>query len=228
LGVLPAGTLNHFARDLEIPLELSEAARVLLSGHVIEVDAASVNGRVFINNAVLGLFPNYRAIKEGWERRGFDRTRVGRWIAMLAGILGVFWRLPSIFVRLQVGAETRQFRTPFVLVANNEHQMEGLAVGKRSSLNGGQLWVYIMRPRGRWKLLWMIAGLLLGRTPRESLFDIYQASELTIESRRHKIGVGVDGEIVRISTPLEFRSLPRALRVIAPPSYEARLESGQR
>jgi diacylglycerol kinase family enzyme len=228
LGVLPAGTLNHFARDLDIPLELSEAAHLLVSGRVARVDAASVNGRVFINNSVLGLFPNYRAIKESWERRGFGRGRVRRWIAMLAGMLGVFWRLPSVFVRLEVGGQTRQFRTPFVLVANNEHQMEGFALGRRSSLNEGRLWVYIMRPRGRWKLLRMIAGLLLGRTPRRSLFEIYKASELTIESKRRRIGVGVDGEIVKMTSPLEFRSLPGALRVIVPPSYQARLESARR
>jgi len=228
LGVLPAGTLNHFARDLEIPLELSEAARLLVSGDVVRVDAASVNGRVFINNSVLGLFPNYRAIKESWERRGFGRWRVGRWIAMLAGMLGVFWRLPSVFVRLEVGGQTRQFRTPFVLVANNEHQMEGFALGRRSSLNEGRLWVYIMRPHGRWKLLRMIAGLLLGRTPRRSIFEIYQASQLTIESKRRRIGVGVDGEIVKMTSPLEFRSLPEALRVIVPASYQQRLESARR
>jgi YegS/Rv2252/BmrU family lipid kinase len=228
LGVLPAGTLNHFARDLDIPLELSEAARLLVSGRVVPVDAASVNGRVFINNAVLGLFPNYRAIKDAWERRGFGRTRVGRWIAMLAGMLGVVWRLPSVHVRFQVEGETRQFRTPFVLVGNNEHQMEGFALGRRSSLNEGRLWVYIMRPRSRWKLLGMIVGLLLGRAPRESVFEIYQASQLTIESRRRRVGIGVDGEIVKMTPPLEFRSLPGSLRVIVPPSYQARLESAQR
>src|SRR3954447_14270136 len=63
LGVIPSGTLNHFARDLQIPLEPEKAAEVLVDGRLIRVDAGAVNGRVFINNSVLGLFPNYRRVR---------------------------------------------------------------------------------------------------------------------------------------------------------------------
>jgi diacylglycerol kinase family enzyme len=86
LGIIPAGTLNHFARDLEIPLEPEAAAQVVVDGRIIRVDAAAVNGHVFINNSVLGLFPNYRVAREAWERHGFGRTRVGRFVATVAAV----------------------------------------------------------------------------------------------------------------------------------------------
>jgi diacylglycerol kinase family enzyme len=217
LGVIPAGTLNHFARDLHLPLDPVEAARALLTGRVVEVDAGVVNGHVFLNNSVLGLFPNYRSTKEAWERRGFGRTPLRRIIAKVAGVLRVFWRLPHLKVTIQTEDGIRKLSTPFVLVGNNEHRMQGLALGQRASLSDGFLWVYVMRACTRWGLLSMLARLILGRTTRSSVFHVFRSAQLSIDSKPRRIGVGVDGEMVRMIAPLEYRSLPRALRVITPP-----------
>jgi diacylglycerol kinase family enzyme len=219
LGVIPAGTLNHFARDLEIPLEPEKAAQVLLEGRIIQVDAAAVNGRVFINNSVLGLFPNYRVAREAWERHGFGSTRVGRFVAAGAAVLKIFWRLPHLTVSVEVEGRRRTLRTPFVLVGNNEHRMEGLALGKRARLDAGALWVYVMRPCSRWQLLRMILGLITGRAPREDIFELFRASHVTIDSKRRRIGVGIDGEMVRMHAPLHYECLPGALQVVVPASY---------
>jgi diacylglycerol kinase family enzyme len=219
LGVIPAGTLNHFARDLTIPLEPEEAARALVEGRTIQVDAAAVNGRVFINNSVLGLFPNYRVAREAWERHGFGSTRVGRFVATLAAVVKVFWRLPHLTVSLEVEGRRRTLRTPFVLVGNNEHRMEGLALGKRTRLDAGALWVYVLRPCSRWQLLRMIVGLITRRAVREDIFEIFRASHVTIDSKRRRIGVGIDGEMVRMHAPLHYECLPGALRVVVPASY---------
>jgi diacylglycerol kinase family enzyme len=216
LGVIAAGTLNHFARDLHIPLEPEEGARAVLDSGVLRVDAAEVNGHVFINNSVLGLFPNYRSTKEAWERRGFGKTMAGRLIAGLAGMLRVFWRLPHLSVEIQVDGGTRRLRTPFVLIGNNEHQMQGFALGRRATLTDGHLWVYAMRPCTRWQLVRMLAGLVLGRMARHSVFEIFRTTRLRIDAKPRRIGVGVDGEMVRMVAPLEYRALPGALRVITP------------
>jgi diacylglycerol kinase family enzyme len=219
LGVIPAGTLNHFARDLEIPLEPEKAAQVLVDGRIIQVDAAAVNGKVFINNSVLGLFPNYRVAREAWERHGFGRTLIGRFVGMLAAVFKVFWRLPHLTLSFNVEGRARTLRTPFILVGNNEHRMEGLALGKRTRLNAGALWVYVMRPCSRWRLLRMILGLITGRSLREDIFEMFRASHLTIDSKRRRIGVGIDGEMVRLQTPLHYQCLPGALKVVVPSSY---------
>lgn len=221
LGVIPAGTLNHFARDLHIPIDPEEAARTLLNSGIIEVDAGEVNGHVFINNSVLGLFPNYRSTREAWERRGFGKTAAGRAIAMLAGMLRVFWRMPHLEVEIVGPNGTRRLRTPFVLIGNNEHQMQGFALARRTSLSDGSLWVYVMRPCSRWGLIRLAIGLLLGRTSRQSVFEIFQASRLRIDSKRRRMGVGVDGEMVRMVAPLDYRILPKALRVLSPAANPA-------
>src|SRR3954469_13335443 len=57
LGILPLGTLNHFARDLGLPAKLEEAAAVIAAGRERRVDVAEMNGRTFINNSAIGLYP---------------------------------------------------------------------------------------------------------------------------------------------------------------------------
>lgn len=103
-----------------------------------------------------------------------------------------------------------------MLVGNNEHRMQGWALGERAILDGGLLWIYVMRPHTRWQLLVRVIGVLLGRAPRESLFEIFSAPRVVIESSRRQLGVGVDGGLVLLNTSLCYESLPRALRVLAP------------
>jgi YegS/Rv2252/BmrU family lipid kinase len=219
LGVIPAGTLNHFARDLAIEIDPEKAARQLREGHEITVDVGWVNGRIFINNSVLGIYPVYRAARESYEARGLGKTAVGRFFAVLGGILRVLWRVPHMAIRLEVNGQTRVMRTPFVLVANNEHELEQWRIGRRASLTEGRLWVYVMRKSSRWSLLRFFFSFILGRFSKEDAFEVFRVRELRIETKRKRIGVGVDGEIVHMQSPLKYRSLPQALRVIAPLNY---------
>ena len=219
LGVIPAGTLNHFARDLAIEIDPEKAARQLAEGHEVIVDVGSINGRVFINNSVLGVYPVYRATREAYESRGLGKTSVGRFFAVLGGILRVFWRMPHMAVQLVIDGRKRVMRTPFVLIANNEHELEEWRIGRRASLEEGHLWVYVMRRSSRWSLLRFFISFVFGRFSRKDAFEEFRVRELRIETKRKRIGVGVDGEIVQMQSPLEYRSLPKSLRVIAPSNY---------
>ncbi|MGC4004181.1 MAG: diacylglycerol kinase family protein [Pirellulales bacterium] len=70
LGVLPLGTLNHFAKDLKIPMHLADAAWVVAQRRIAQVDVAEVNGRVFLNNSSLGLYPRMVIERDGQRQRG--------------------------------------------------------------------------------------------------------------------------------------------------------------
>ncbi len=129
LGVIPAGTLNHFARDLEISLEPKVAAEQFRDGHQIQVDVGSVNGRIFINNSVLGLYPVYRTARKGIESHGLRSTRAR---AISRGGRAESSRssggCPISTLRLVSDDNTaKTLKTAFVLVANNEHELEELA-----------------------------------------------------------------------------------------------------
>jgi len=221
LGIIPAGTLNHLARDLKLPLDEVDAARALASASVISIDAAAVNGCVFVNNSVLGFFPHYRQVRENLERNYLGSSKAGRFLAVILGLAITLWKLPRLTVSYVLDGRKGTLRTPFVLVGNNEHRMQGLALGERAVLNSGLLWVYVMRPHTRWELFKRVIGVLLRRTPRESLFDVFSSSQVTVECKARELGVGVDGEVVKLKTPLRFESMPGALRVLAPKTADA-------
>jgi diacylglycerol kinase family enzyme len=221
LGVIPAGTLNHFARDLHIAIDPLEAARQLRTAREVCVDVGSVNGRIFINNSVLGFYPVYRAAKDAYEPRGLGSNRLGRFFAALGGTLRVFWRLPHVTLHFVIDGQTHKMQTAFVLVANNEHELEEWRIGRRHSMQEGYLWIYVMGRCSRWALLRFFISFVFGKFSRQDAFEVFKTRELCIEARRQKISVGVDAEIVKLNTPLEYRSIPLGLRVIAPADYKS-------
>lgn len=214
LGVLPLGTLNHFAKDLGIPTELEAAARLLMTGRVAAVDAGEVNGRIFLNNSSLGLYPAAVVERDKKRRIGWNK-----WAALAWASANLFRRLPLWSVRIDAGDEHTVRLTPFVFVGNNEYRFEPPAFGSRTRLDGGTLWIYVAPHRpSRWRLLKLAVLALLGRLRDDKDFYIGQATEFRVEAARDRLRVALDGEVRRMAAPLEYRVRPRALKVVVPPA----------
>ena len=213
LAVLPTGTLNHFARDLGLPADLADCVRVAVAGKTRMIDVGEVNGRIFINNASIGLYP---AIVRRREKQQRQLGR-GKWHAMLWAIHTVLRSHPFLDLTLELDGVPQRRRTPFVFVGNNEYLMEGFTMGLRERLDGGVLSVYMSHRRGRIGLLLLALRALFGRLQQAKDFEAANLSELRIESRRHtRLLVATDGEVSAFDMPLEFRIRPRALKVIVP------------
>ena len=225
LGVLPLGTLNHFAKDLRIPLEVTEAARVVCEGRVAPVDVGEVNGRVFINNSGLGLYPHIVRRREKLQ----ERESVGKWAAFARASLAILRRYPFLNVRLNADGKEIVRRTPFVFVGNNEYEVEGTQIGARSRLDGGRLSLYVAHRTGRLGLLRLALRALFGRLRQAKDFDALSAEEIWVETRRPKrLYVATDGEVNVMTTPLHYRVRPGALRVIVPNDEGEKEETGRR
>jgi YegS/Rv2252/BmrU family lipid kinase len=213
LGVLPLGTLNHFAKDLRIPLEVEGAARNVCDGRVAYVDVGEVNGQVFINNSGLGLYPRIVRRREKLQ----ERESAGKWSAFVRASLAVLRRYPFLNVRLCADGKEIVRSTPFVFVGNNEYEVEGTRMGARKRLDAGTLSLYVAHRTGRLGLLRLALRALFGRLRQAEDFDALSAEEIWVETRRPKrLHVAIDGEVTVMTTPLHYRVLPRALRVIVP------------
>lgn len=211
-GVLPLGTLNHFAKDIGMPLELEEAVRTIGAGRTRRVDVGQVNDRIFLNNSSLGLYPDIVHDRDT-QRRRLGR---GKWPAALWASLAALARFPFLSVRLSVDGERLARRTPFVFIGNNEYTMSGLAIGERSRLDAGLLSLYVAQRPGRLGLLRFAARALLGRLGEARDFDVLSATEMEIETRQPHVRVATDGEVTLMQTPLRYRAWPGALTVIVP------------
>ena len=211
-GVLPMGTLNHFARDLGIPAQLDAAIATLASGHVARVDVGEVNGRIFLNNSSLGLYPDIVRDRQRQQRR----LGRGKWIAFCWATLAALRRYPFLSVRLQVGEAGHARRTPFVFIGNNEYRMEGFNIGERARIDGGQLSVYVAQRPTRYGLMKLALRALFGRLRQAREFDALLAQELTIETRHRRMRVAIDGEVTVMIPPLRYRLRPASLPVIVP------------
>ena len=216
LGVLPLGTLNHFARDLGIPSDLQEAARTIIAAHTIEVDAAEVNNRIFLNNSSLGLYPMIVREREKRQRLGFQK-----WPAFAWATIQALRRNPFLDVRLRVNNELLDRTTPFVFVGNNEYAMDLFNIGMRNRLDRGVLSIYITHGTSRLKLIALALRALVGRLRNDKDFLALRSDEVKIQTARKRVRVAFDGEIEVMTAPLQYRVRSRALRVIVPKDVKA-------
>ena len=216
LGVLPLGTLNHFAKDLGIPLDLTEAVRNLITGRTARIDIGEVNGHVFINNSSLGIYPRLVRMRERIQRQG-----LGKWRAFAVALYTVLRRYPLVAVRLIAGGQRFIRRTPFVFIGNNEYETTSFRMGGRKGLDRGQLSIYTAPVRGRFELFKLFVKAFLGRIAEQDNFDMLTATEVAVETRRRTIRVALDGEVKRLRTPLHYRVRPAVLHVIVPDHKEA-------
>jgi diacylglycerol kinase family enzyme len=212
LGVLPLGTLNHFAKDLGIPLDLAQAVETIVRGEVRRVDVAEVNGRLFVNNSSVGVYPTVVRKREAQQRLG-----KGKWSAFAHAILTVVGRYPLIRVTVEVDGRAVTRKTSLVFIGNNEYELNGLRIGKRSRLDAGKLAAYLPHGAGRWRIVWFALRGLFGRLRDGKDFDVFHAAELSIFVNRPKMTVATDGEVTVLDMPLEYRIRPGGLAVVAPP-----------
>ena len=214
LGVLPLGTLNHFAKDLSIANELPAAVETIINGRVTEVDVGEVNGKVFINNSSLGIYPQIVASRE------VQQERLGRskWPAFLWATLQALHRFPFLHLRITFEGKQLDRRTAFLFIGNNEYEIAGFKLGGRACMNAGRLGLYLTHRTGRFGLFRLGFNALLGRLNQASDFDSFCVEEATIEARRPRLLVATDGEVTSLPTPLHYRIRPRALRVLVPPA----------
>ena len=212
LGIVPLGTLNHFARDVGIPLDLDGAVRVIVANRPIQVDAGEVNGRPFINNSSIGLYPTL-VLHRNEQQRRLGR---GKWHALFWAAMSVLRRHPMLDVRLSLDQDAARRRTPFVFIGNNEYRMEGFQIGTRGRLDAGVLSVYITQRHGRRGLLGLAFRALFGRLPQSRDFEALTAHTVGIETRHPRLPVATDGEVTMMDMPLEYRVRRGALRLIVP------------
>jgi diacylglycerol kinase family enzyme len=212
LGILPLGTLNHFARDLGIPLLFDQAIAIMAAGYVQTVDLGEVNGRTFINNSSVGIYP--MLVQDRERRRALHG--LPKWLAMIPATFRALKHFPRRRLRIKAAGSTQPYRSPLLFVGNNEYQITPRALGKRERLDGGELCVYVARTQSRLGLIWLGLRAIFGRTDQVHDLRIFKVAKADVDAHASRLPVACDGEVEVMRTPLHYRTRPGSLRVFAP------------
>ena len=212
LGVLPLGTLNHFARDAGITTNLPKAVDTIAGGHIGRVDMGRVNDHLFINNSSIGVYPDIVALREQLRAGGYPK-----WIAAAHATLQVLRRESEISIRMAAGLSEKVVRSPFLFVGNNEYHTEGIHMGARVRIDGGELWGYFAPPVRTRDLPKLFARAALGLARRGHALESISGTQLWVDAFNTRvITIACDGEVLNLACPLHYRAWPAALRVLMP------------
>jgi diacylglycerol kinase family enzyme len=212
LGVLPLGTFNYFAQRIGVPLDVDGAIDVLATGHPGQVSVGEVNGRVFLNNSGIGLYPSLL------KKREQAYVHIGR--SQMAAYLSaaVAMLQPPSLLNLGLVADGVELsrRTPLMFVGANPEQLTDYGIPGSECLDAGRLAVYITKPLPTSRLWRLAARAMVRGLYGSDELELVCARELVVTLRRSRVRVAMDGEITRLKLPLRYRWRVDALRVQLP------------
>jgi diacylglycerol kinase family enzyme len=195
---------------------MEKAVEIIVAGHVKSIDVGEVNGRIFINNSSLGLYPGMVQLREGLQNSGHRKFWAAVWASLR--ILARFRRL-----RLELhpsGGAVVKRNTPMLFVGNNPYNTSLATLGSRPSIDLGLLWIVMPVASSRWGLVRSLWAILSASEKTGDVYTIH-AANLVVASRRRLLKVAVDGEVLQLKPPLNYRIRPKSLQVIVPAAPKA-------
>lgn len=213
LAVLPLGTLNGLARDLKLALDLAGAVAQLSALEPRSIDVAEVNGRPFLHNVIVGLIPGIAVGRELIRGRADWRTKI-RFVRFMWRRMTYAHRI-ALALRSDVSA-TRIELVQTLVVANNSYDQSFGSFMSRRRLDRGTLTAYLIRSLRMRDAIRLAVSMLAGRWRADQVIEYEKVRELSVQSKRKRVLVTMDGEVTRLTTPLNFRILPKSLQILGP------------
>jgi len=211
LGVLPLGTMNLLARDLNIPLEIEQAVTALSNAKVVAIDVGRVNRGIFLNKSALGLYPEMIVDRER-RRRLFG---LAKWPAMMKSVWRAVRRHRLMEISIEHRGQRREIVSPAIVVAVGTYQFNAMRLFSRPDLQSGELTIYVSHEKSWLGSAGQLAKLFLGTLENDPALETITADSLKIDFNRTK-PVASDGEVEMLSGPIRYAVAPKALKVRMP------------
>ena len=185
---------------------------MIAGGSERRVDIAEMNGRTFINNSAVGLYP-LMVVDRDAQRKRLGRSKR---LAMAVASVRTLMRFGHQRLSLTVNDLAEQVDTPLLFVGNNDYQLALPEPGRRDRLDDGKLCVLVLRKKTRAGFVAAVLRALVGRARPDDMVRLDDVERLRVGSRRSHLTIALDGEVLSVEPPLDYRIRKRALRVIAP------------
>lgn len=207
LVAVPAGTLNHLARDLGLATA-EDAVEAVRAGTVTRMDVGIFDGRPFLNTASFGGYTEVVDAREQLERR------IGKWPALAVALARLLHRMEPLPVEI----DGRRRDVWLVFVGNCRYSPDGFGPSWRERLDDGLLDVRLVDGRHPWARLRLILAVLTGTLRHCGPYEEWVAERLEVRSLNGPLRVAVDGETVDAGHHVVVEKRPRALSVCVPPA----------
>lgn len=213
LAVLPLGTFNYFARGLKMPEEPAAAAKAILDGQPHDINVGTLNGRVFLNNIAIGLYP---AILEEREAT-YARWGRYRFMAHLASLRTILRFQKPYRMELYQDETRHRIRTPMMFVARSAYQLDQFGLEGSEAISDDRFVLFLAHQQTRLGFLRLAWRLIRKRVDhgRDVIVSTPRRIAVAVRGRR-KISVALDGEKLRMKLPLRIQLNDHVLRVILP------------
>ncbi len=209
MGIIPAGTLNHFARSIHIPQAIGDAVKLLFTDNAVQrLDVGTVNGRVFVNNSSVGMYSKLVKKREDWQQQ-YPKN--------IALVFSAVWQLFHIKQTHYI-AHNNTLRIDgkysLIFIGNGDYYFKKGAF-RRSSISNSTLSLYLFGGKNLYQLVQSVLLLIFGRKNKKILIR-KEIVAVTLHTSKKVLNVALDGEVLRIQTPLEYRLQKSVLRIIVP------------
>ncbi|RWK54711.1 MAG: diacylglycerol kinase family lipid kinase [Mesorhizobium sp.] len=212
LAILPAGTMNLFARGLGIPLTLDAAIKSFADGEVIAVDLATANGQPFVHQFSIGMHAKMVQLRQTME----FGSRLGKMRASVKAAWAAIKNPSAMKVTLTIGEAEIVTRTTGIGITNNLFGEGHLPYADNPA--GGVLGIYVTVARRRGELVRFLFDVARGKWRDSEHVEIHQADRvvLKVHSATSKLRAVMDGELVRLDRETTIEIHPGALNVLVP------------
>ena len=212
LGIVPVGTVNHFARDLELPIDDWRACfDIAVRGTIRQIDVGRVNGRYFLNSIMVGLYPTISKYRERF------RSIHSRWRAYLKAARLAMRHFPHVNLIVEFDGRVETFRTQMFVVAVNAYDLtQAGVVSPKTTFNDGRLAIYSLSFMSRLQFIRTAAKYFRGKIMEVEGFRRIRTAQLRVDSAKRHLRISIDGELVDMEMPLQIASVPASLLVRGP------------
>lgn len=211
LGIVPVGTVNHMARDLELPMDWREALEVAIRGRIRQIDTGRINGVAFLNSVMIGIYPRITEYRERF------RCTHSKWRAYAKAVRLALRQFRHVTLVIERDGRVESIRTQMFVVSINAYDLsESGLVPLKTSLEDGRLSVYSFSFESRRQFIQAAAKFFRGRITEMDSFRSARTGALRVDTARGRVRVSIDGEVQEIDTPLQIAAVPASLLVREP------------
>ncbi|MDV2486462.1 diacylglycerol/lipid kinase family protein [Acinetobacter johnsonii] len=212
MGILPLGTFNYVARVLNIPLDLLDAAKAIGEGQPRSVHVAQLNQHIYLNNASLGLYPLFIQKREQFNKH-FGRFPLHAYTSALDVLIR---DRKELKLEVEVDGQRYPVKTPLIFFGNNQLQLAEMKLRIAEAAEAGKVAGVVVAKSDKRTLFKTLWQLIKGNLDQASDVYSFAADEVIVHSKRNKLTVAVDGEIVTMTPPLKITVRKHALNIMVP------------